>query len=102
MMLIAPAHAQVLNLDGPAAPSPGTSVLAAELIERFTRNADRLDPDAWQNDPDRQALENAKRELRLAGATLAERGNGAGTDGSHLVLAAMTIDRIHLSLALPI
>ncbi|MCA9274185.1 MAG: hypothetical protein KDA31_14200 [Phycisphaerales bacterium] len=93
MMLIAPARAQILNLDGPAAPAPGTSVLAAELIERFTRSADRLDPDAWQNDPDRRALESAKRELRLAGATLAERGNGAGTDGSHLVLAAMTIDR---------
>jgi hypothetical protein len=92
-LLITPAHAQVLNLDGPAAPAPGSSLLAAELIQRFTRSAERLDPDAWRNDPDRQALENARRELRLAGATLAERGNSLGTDGSHLVLAAMTIDR---------
>lgn len=93
MTLSAVAHAQVLNLDGPAAPAPGSSILATELIQRFTRGAERLDPDAWQNDPDRQALENAKRQLRLAGATLAERGNSLGTEGSHLVMAAMTIDR---------
>jgi len=93
MAIALPASAQVLNLDGPAAPAPRTSVLAGELRDRLTQGADRLDPDAWKNDPDRQAIESAKRAIRLAAATLAERGNGLGTDGSHLVLAAMTIDR---------
>ncbi len=87
------ADAQRLNLDGPEAPEPGTSLVALEISQSMTRQADRLDPQAWQNDPDKQALEAAQQELRLAIATLAEVGNNAGTDGSHLILAAMTLDR---------
>ena len=83
----------MLNLDGPAAPDAGTSLVALEITQSMRSQAERFDPQAWQSDPDRQALESAKRELRLAAATLAEIGDSTGTDGSHLVLAAMTIDR---------
>ncbi len=93
MALTGATQAQVLNLEGPDAPAPGSSLLAEQIIERMTQSAQRLDPDAWTNDPDRQALERARRSLRLAVATLAERGDGLGTDGSHLMLAAMTLDR---------
>jgi len=91
--LAGPASAQRLNLGGPEAPAAGTSLVALEIVQKMTREADRLDPQAWQNDPDRQALEAAKKELRLAAASLAQLGDNAGTDGSHLVLTAMTIDR---------
>lgn len=81
----------MLNLEGPAAPAPRSSVLARELAQRLTASAEGLT--AASGDPDRQALEAARREIRLAGADLAQLGDASGTDGSHLVLAAITIDR---------
>jgi hypothetical protein len=91
--LAAQANAQRLNLDGPEAPDAGSSLIALEITQSMTNQAERLDPQAWHNDPDRQALEATKREIRLAAAALAQIGNNAGTNGSHLVLTAMTIDR---------
>ena len=92
-MLSANAEAQQLNLGGPEAPEPGSSLIAPALASRLERDAERFDPDAWKADPDRQALESAQRELRLLAAQLATEAAALGTDGSHLMLAAMTLDR---------
>lgn len=91
-MLSAAARAQ-LSLGGPEAPEPGSSLLAPAMASRLERDAERFDPQAWASDPNRQALESAERELRLMAAELARMGATLGTDGSHLMLAAMTIDR---------
>ncbi len=91
--LAAQADAQRLNLGGPDAPRRGTSLIAEELAQRFERGADRFAPLTTQTNPNEKAVRSAKRELRLAAAELARMGDNAGTEGSHLVLTAMTIDR---------
>lgn len=89
MLLCLPTSAQTLNLDGPPAPAPGTSLAALELASRMQRSAERYASAGANTTP----ADRAKHQLRLSIKSLAELGDRAGTDGSHIMLAAMTLDR---------